>query len=201
MVVASALPTIGTYRLDQKPGEDRLPGEEEVAVMRKIVRTLAVLSVGGLMALPSWPAQATVEQIPTTCQTHWVHEPGWDVNGKTLSEFEYLPDGRLWHHGDGWARGNGDVYCQGFWYVDGHWVLNEATMEGELWGTIRMELGFANIDGGFEASYTGQFVFEGDTIWEGELSGQGYGELQSWQIWMTVWNGEIWTGYVIPSGG
>ena len=172
--------------------------------MRKFLRTLAVLSVGAMMIVPTWPAQASGEQIPTTCTTVSIQN-GWDVNGKETNDFWVGEDGWLYHHGTGYWQAHGDTYCTGFWYGDGYWRIDDPTMqppfEGYLWGTFRIELSDPKIDGGFEASYTGQFVWEGDTIWEGELSGQGYGDLQGWQIRMSIWNGEVATGYVFHPGG
>ena len=161
--------------------------------MRRLILfvTLAVLVSAAMpSALASQPTP-----IPTSCATHWLHN-GWDVNGKQAFDFWYDDEGILHHHGAGWMRANGDPYCQGSWWVDGNWWRDEATLTGEVWGTIRMEL--LDFDGGFETSYAGTGI-PGELRFEGELSGEGYGALEGWEIWMFMDNGDLETGYVTPA--
>jgi len=169
--------------------------------MRRLIPFVAVM---GLVfgAMPSVLASQP-QPIPTTCATHWVHTPGWDVSGKQADEYWYDDEGVLHHHGTGWLRANGDPYCQGFWWLDGNWWMLEApdptqpAIEAEFWGTIRMELSTPGIEGGFETSYVGSGV-PGELRWEAELSGDGYGALEGWKIWMFIDNGDLETGYVTP---
>jgi hypothetical protein len=189
---------------------------------------LPVVAVLALVVVLAPPATAD-DQIPVTCTIVSVQD-GWDRNGKEVFEF-WLgdkkgrpdPDGNyLWHRGTGYFQANGDDYCRGFWYVDGGWWISPPPVvwpptedsQGHFFGTFRIELSHADIDGGFDNAYTADTVFdrERNRVYEGTAFGEGYGDLEGWEISLGYYlpyyppvgldfaAHTVWTGVVTPEG-
>lgn len=136
--------------------------------MRKIVWTLAVLSVGAIMILPTSPAQATVERHELECTAYLV---SLDTSGGR--EWQ---GGNVWHGRNGLEtnRTEGSPYCAGMEVVVGNANLG---VVGQAWGTFRYELD-AFPGSGFKGRW--QVQFNSPTGGEGDEVGQGYGLFEGW---------------------
>ncbi len=140
--------------------------------MRKIVRTLAVLSIGAMMIVPIWPAQAAVERHDLECTA-------WNVSFDTSGT-------RIWEAGPTFHartavetnRTEGSPYCAGMEIVGPDAGANEALV-GTYWGTFRYELD-AYPGSGFEGRW--QMQCNVATWCEGDEVGTGYGYFEGWQM-------------------
>ena len=175
--------------------------------MRKIVWTSALLSVGAVMVAPIWPApaRAAVERIPFSCLEYPI---SLDFSGA-----RDVATDKTFH---GWGavvtfrdEGTSDelgVYCEGTDVVRGNTNENLLTGVGQFWGTFRTELD-AFPGSGFEGTYHEQFAFTEEGFASGEGVAKGYGELEGWQMRMSIQ--ELYTespstsvsGYVFNPGG
>ena len=186
--------------------------------MRRTILFGCVLALTLVLAPPA----SADEPIPVTCTMVSIQN-GWGTgNDKEINEFWIGDDGWLYHHGTGYFLAHGDTYCRGRWYLDGGWRVADPAfpwgVEGYLEGDIRMELSHANVDGGFLVEYAGEFIWDvpGNRVWAGAASGEGYGELDGWQVSLTVYlpfyppvgaqgpgapQHTVWTGDVTPADG
>lgn len=152
--------------------------------MRRIVRALAVLSVGGMLILLTGPAQAAVQRIGFSCLEYGIGE---DFSGA-----------RGWEAGNTFHGRNGVVmfrdlgtspelgrYCAGTDLVIGNINQNLLTGVGQLRGTFRYELD-AFPGSGFEGTFQEQVVVTEEGWASGEGIAHGYGELEGWQMRMSI---------------
>ncbi|HEX9122710.1 MAG TPA: hypothetical protein VF984_05020 [Actinomycetota bacterium] len=140
--------------------------------MRKIVRTLAVLSVGAITIVPMWPAQAAVERHELQCTTYLV---SFDGSGGRGWEAGNTSHGRT---GVETNRTEGSPYCAGMEIVGPEAGFNQGLVF-TAWGTFRYELD-AYPGSGFEGGW--QLQFNNANQGQGEEVGTGYGFFEGWQI-------------------
>ena len=209
-------------------------------------RTILLVSVLALAVAITPPASAD-EPIPVTCRLPNIAF-GWERTGGTYSYWEVvetegqdasvlwrpesveLPSGVPWlyHHGDLYAQGVGDLYCRGRYYLVGQWQLYPNPPEDVwpppegsemyFWGDVTVWLNHGPLRGsGFHFRYVGQIAYdvERNRAWEAKVTwSEGFGQLEGWefskdsevyQSMFPPWAGEgpdlVLSGYLIPADG
>lgn len=146
------------------------------------MRRLSVALVAAILALAlAGPAvQARTTFIPFSCAEHFADNP---EPGRVWVDDDFV----LHVRGSQWIyEHEGDRYCAGEAHVVVNLNVDLATGEGNLWGTIHVDLD--GIDGGWHRTFSAHFTNphplmpEATDIWAGRFTGHGFGELDGWQI-------------------